>query len=321
VLRSLAPDMAGLRLHQQGSMLRILMRDVLLLSRPGGPWPEISALAEASLVHAHVLLGLDQQLTIIGYGKFGGRELGYGADVDAVLFGEDPAPAEALSRALAQNVADGGVFPLDTRLRPEGVNGPLVSSLGNFEHYFSSGRAQVWEGQALTKARAICGPLTREFSATADVLWRNVGRRTDLFEQIGAMLQRVQRERGSAEVEGPCFKTGAGGLVAAEFTTQALQLRHGVPEANTLAALELLRDGKWLAADDYDALAAGYRFLRGMEACLRRDENKAVSSLPTAEADLRRLGRRLGFAGAADFQQAHRDARSAIARVAKKILG
>jgi glutamate-ammonia-ligase adenylyltransferase len=321
VLRSGAPDIAALRLHQQGSMLRILMRDVLALNKPGGSWPEVSAIAEASLIHAHELLGLGQQLTIIGYGKFGGRELGYGADVDAVLIGEDPAPAEALSRALAQSVAEGGLFPLDTRLRPEGVNGPLVSSLGNLEHYFTSGRAQVWEGQALTKARAICGPLTHEFTSIAEVLWRNVGRRPDLFEQIAAMLQRVQRERGSAEVDGPHFKTGAGGLVAAEFTTQALQLRHGVPEPNTLRALEQLRDGNWLAANDHDALAEGYRFLREMEACLRRAENKAVSSLPTAEVDLRRLGRRLGFAGAEDFQAAHRQARTSIARIAKQILG
>jgi [glutamine synthetase] adenylyltransferase / [glutamine synthetase]-adenylyl-L-tyrosine phosphorylase len=153
------------------------------------------------------------------------------------------------------------------------------------------------------------------------VLWRNVGRRPDLFEQISAMLLRVQRERGSTEIDGPHFKTGAGGLVAAEFTTQALQLRHGVPEPNTLRALEQLRDGNWLAANDHDALAEGYHFLREMEACLRRDENKAVSSLPTAEVDLRRLGRRLGFAGAADFHEAHRQARTSIARIAKQILG
>jgi glutamate-ammonia-ligase adenylyltransferase len=316
-----ATDMAALRLHQQGSMLRIFMRDVLALNKPVGPWPEITAIAEASLIHAHAMLGLEPHVTVIGYGKFGGGELGYGADVDVVLIGEDPVPAEALSRAFSQNIADGGLFPLDTRLRPEGVNGPLVSSLANFEHYFTSGRAQVWEGQALTKARAICGPRSEAFTASAEKLWRNVGNRPDLIDHIRAMLQRVERERGSSGIDSAHFKTGAGGIVAAEFATQALQLRHGMPETNTLLALAKLREANHVSAEDHDALAGGYQFLREIEACLRREDNKAVSMLPAAEADLRRLGTRLGFAGTSDFLAAHSDARTAVARVARKILG
>ncbi len=320
-LRSGSPDIAALRLHQQGALLRILMRDVLELNRSAGPWPEISALAEASLIHAHALLELGPHLTIVGYGKFGGRELGYGADVDAVLIGEDPAAAEALTRALAKSVAEGGVFPLDTRLRPEGVNGSLVSSLANFERYFTSGRAQVWEAQALTKSRAICGPLADAFTSTAQTLWRSAGQRSDLREQIAAMLERVRRERGASEIDGPHFKTGPGGLMAAEFATQALQLRHGVWETNTLQALDLLRDTGHIAPGNQKRLATSYRFLRRLESCLRRDNNTPVSSLPVAEPDLLRLARRLAFATTAEFQQAHRSAREAIAEIARGILG
>ena len=319
-LRSHAPDIAALRLHQQGAMLRVLMRDVLGLNHPGGSWPEISALAEASLRHAHALLGLGESLTIVGYGKFGGRELGYGADVDAVFIGDDPAPAEALTRALAKSVAEGGVFPLDIRLRPEGVNGPLVCSLANFAQYFSSGRAQVWEAQALTKSRAICGPMAGAFAERSRELWRQAARRPDLFAQITSMLDRVRRERGLGEIDGPQFKTGPGGLMAAEFATQALQLRHDVWEPNTMDALQQLHAGGWLPPGDKDRLTTAYRFLRRMESCLRRDENKAVSTLPSSASDLRRLARRMAFATTAEFQAVHRSAREAIGEIARRIL-
>ena len=320
-LRSGNQDFAALRLHQQGALLRILMRDVLGLIGVVGPWLEISAVAEASLIHAHGLLDLGPHLTIVGYGKFGGRELGYGADVDAILIGDDPAPAEALTRALAKSVAEGGVFPLDTRLRPEGVNGSLVSSLANFERYFSSGRAQVWEAQALTKSRAIFGPKAQEFTALAQTLWRTAGQRPDLLGQIAAMLDRVRRERGAGEIDGPHFKTGPGGLMSAEFATQALQLRQGVWEPNTLQALDQLRAGGWIPPGPAERLASSYRFLRQVESCMRRDGNTAISSLPLEEPDRFRLARRLGFPTTAQFQQAHRAARESIAEITRGILG
>src|SRR5439155_2206704 len=130
---------------------------------------------------------------------------------------------------------EGAVFPIDPRLRPEGISGLLASPIETYEAYFQ-GRAQLWEAQALTKSRPVSGPLQGEFAAWSRETWRRFGRRRDLFGQIRAMHARIVRERGGGDdlLE---FKTGIGGLMELEFLTQALQMRHDVWETNTIRAL------------------------------------------------------------------------------------
>src|SRR5204863_3302593 len=201
-----------IRAYRQRQTLRIIMRDVLNVAEPAVIFEELSDLAEACLSFINKILGGDN-LTIIALGKFGGRELSYGADLDVLFIGEDTRAAQNLVSAMTQPSAEGMIASLDARLRPDGEKGPLVASLAAYESYYRE-RAQLWEIHALTRARAVSGPLTQPYIETAQDIWREVGKQSDLFAKIDNMLERIQRERGSGE-DFLDFKTGTGGMIGA----------------------------------------------------------------------------------------------------------
>src|ERR1041385_8686780 len=93
--------------------------------------------------------------------------------------------------------------------RPGGKKVILSCSITAYEAYYQT-RAQLWEAQALTRARPIAGPLQNEFMELAKQVWHVAGQRPDLFYQINAMLERIRRDRGSAAGDLD-FKTGLGG--------------------------------------------------------------------------------------------------------------
>ena len=136
---------------------------------------------------------------------------------------------------MGQSSAEGRLAPLDARLRPDGEKGPLVCSLETFRTYYES-RAQFWELQSLTRARAISGPLRFEFEALARELWRAAGGRSDLMGQIENMLIRIANERGSGN-DFFDFKTGIGGMIEGEFLVQALQMQSRIWEPNFFSAV------------------------------------------------------------------------------------
>ncbi len=320
ILRSHANDLTRLRQQQQGALLRIVMRDVLGLAGADPPFAEISQLAEASVLRALEILGLGERVTILGLGKLGGAELSYGADLDVVLLGDDTQAAELLTRSLARTAVGGALFPLDARLRPEGANGPLVCSFAQYASYFRGGRAQHWERQALTKARVIAGARREEASVLLDTLWREGAGHGESRREIRAMLARVIRERSDSDVAGPHFKTGPGGLMAIEFAVQALQMTHTFAEPNTRQAIKGIIERGFLDESEGSGLAMAYTFLRRIESSLRREENKSVSTLPAAEEDRARLGRRLDFDSPAQLLEASRAARAVAARATARIL-
>src|SRR6184192_4774467 len=167
------------RAYRQRQLLRIILRDVLGLASPAATFAELSDVAEACLVFMARLLG-SEELTIIALGKFGGREISYGADLDVLFVGDEIRPAQNLTIAMAQPTAEGNIWALDARLRPEGEKGPLVCSLETYESYYAS-RAQPWELQALTRARAVSGPLQDEFMKIAKRAWSRACQDADVF--------------------------------------------------------------------------------------------------------------------------------------------
>ena len=177
-------------------------------------------------------------MTIIALGKFGGREISYGADLDVLFVGEDIRAAQNLMTAMAQSTSEGNIWALDARLRPEGEKGPVVCSLETFESYYAS-RAQLWELQALTRARAVSGPLQNEFIAIAKAAWCRAGQDVDLFMKIDGMVERIRQERGSGS-DFRDLKTGTGGIIEAEFVVQALQMRANIWEQNWERAVDEL---------------------------------------------------------------------------------
>jgi glutamate-ammonia-ligase adenylyltransferase len=266
----------------------------------------------------HVLLGL---------GKLGGRELSYHSDLDLILIyegdGRTAPPPEATRfdrfeltdnfhffTDLAQRIIKttsyqgpmGRLYQVDMRLRPTGKSGSLVIPLAEFERYYEGGQAQLWERQALTRARVVYG----DASFARDVLraveagaygspWR-----PELAGEIFAMRERMEASRPERDL-----KRGFGGIVDVEFLVQLLQLKYGGANAalrfpNTWQALEVLAEAGMLTPNESSTLKDGYDFLRLVESRLRIVHNRSLDELPEDPDDLEKLARRLGCAATAE---------------------
>lgn len=301
------------RAYRRAQLLRIGLRDVLAFANLREMQSEYSALAEACLLFVQEQLGFADELTIVAMGKFGGRELSYGADLDVIFIGENAKAAAEIIRAMTEPTAEGAVYGIDARLRPEGDAGPLVCTLASYQAYFEK-RAQVWEAQALTKARPVSGPLQQEYLTLAQKVWGTCGARSDLFAHVSAMHVRVVKERAGADdfLE---FKTGRGGLMHLEFFTQAHQMRVRVWQPNTLDALAALAERGIIESSAVAKLSQSYILLRRFEAVLRRMDDKGVSTLPREESEQVRLAIRCGYTHRDLFLADYRQARDSIAEL------
>jgi len=307
-----------LRVYRQTQLLRILLRDVLGLADLPALFAEQSALAEACLIFVNRVHENESDLTIIALGKFGGGEIGYGADLDVLFVGDDVRAAQQLVVAMAQPTAEGSIATLDARLRPEGEKGNLACSLRAYEAYYET-RAQLWEAQALTRARPVAGPLQDQFMDLAHRVWRKAAQRDDLYSQIDGMLQRIRHERGSA-ADLLDFKTGTGGVIEAEFLVQALQMRADIWNPQTMGALRELTTKGLLREEEAALVKKSYEYLRLIELALRRWENKSVSSLPADETEQRKLAQRIGADSLDSFGRRYREARESIHAVYSRYL-
>jgi len=334
-----AEFLRGLRLYRNREYLRIGTRDLLALATLEETVQELSYLAEAAVQVAYEYVrgqlrkeygeavigeGASQRplgFVVFGMGKFGGEELNFSSDIDLIyLYENDAGPttggskggteprtffthlAQRLTRTLSDLVAGGRVFRVDLRLRPDGMNGPIVNSLPNTLLYYESW-GQTWERAALLKARPVAGrrELGEQFlrDASPFVFRRYLDFST--IEDIKEMKARVERTlqgRGRSPLN---VKLGRGGIREIEFIVQALQLIHAgkdphVRERSTLPALDRLVEGKYLAATDRDVLRDAYRFLRQVEHKLQILQDRQTHTLPSDDAGLRALARRLRMA-------------------------
>ncbi|MGI8481397.1 MAG: bifunctional [glutamate--ammonia ligase]-adenylyl-L-tyrosine phosphorylase/[glutamate--ammonia-ligase] adenylyltransferase [Chthoniobacterales bacterium] len=309
----------ALRVYRHAQSLRILLRDVLALADLPTILREQTALAEACLLFVNRLRGNEDDLTIIALGKFGGGEISYGADLDVVFIGQDIRAAQRLMVAMAQSTAEGAIFTLDPRLRPDGEKGPLACSLASLESYYRT-RAHLWEIQALTRARPITGPDQDGFLKIAKEVWQHAGQRPDLCAQIHSMLERIRRDRGTGS-DIRDFKTGVGGIVEAEFLVQGVQMRAGCWSASMHEAIERLAGHNLLTKSEAGGLTESYAFLRRVESALRRFDNKSVSNVPAGELEQRQLAARMGLANPDVFVDRYRNARETIhAAYARHVL-
>jgi len=254
-------------------------------------------------------------LAIVGMGKLGGMEMTYLSDLD-VVFVYDP-PVEEVGRfsiheiftRLAHRVisilttptSEGTVYAMDTRLRPSGNQGPLVSSISSFRDYHRTA-SQLWEKQALIKARPVTGPKALSDQITAIV--RDCILRTELSDDD---LQEIARLRGRMESELALedelhvdLKTGHGGLVDVEFFVQANILKHAWRKPailchNTLEALATMLNEGLISQETFHSLDSGYRFLSNLEDRLRLMEHRSVDRFPLVGEKLRGLALRLGY--------------------------
>lgn len=255
------------------------------------------------------------EFLVVGMGKLASRELAYGSDLD-VIFLYDGADEDTLLAAqdyfvrLAQKsiwalrtrTAAGFCYDIDTRLRPSGNQGMLVTSLRAFERYHDSS-AQVWEHQALLRARPVAGS-QRLGSAFETLRRRILGKPlpTNLGEEVHRVRLRMEAELAQETAQRHDFKTGRGGMQDIETVVQYLQLQHGaarpelfdlVPVATHLERLERLG---FLDAPDARVLIDGWEFLQRLSGRLRIVENRSMSDLDEERGDLDALARGLGYA-------------------------
>ncbi len=245
-----------LRRAFHAELFRILVRDLGGQLRVEQVADELSALADAIIGKALAWAWDDLPrrhreqpcFAVIAYGKLGGKELGYGADLDVVFLYDDDAP-EAAERygALARKLVwwltavtpAGGLFEIDTRLRPNGNAGLLVTSLAAFAEYQlgrGSNAAWTWEHQALTRARFCAGDarLGARFEAIRAQVLGMPRDAAALRAEVEAMRRRVAEGHPN---RGELFdlKHDTGGMVDVEFAVQALVLEHAAAYPQLLA--------------------------------------------------------------------------------------
>jgi len=175
---------------------------------------------------------------------------------------------------------------------------PITAYRDYFEH-----RAQFWEMQALTKARALFGPELEPLRSTVTAIWMRAGESPDLKQQIHKMYYRIMKERVKGD-DVTHFKTGKGGLIGIEFLVQYLQMKNCIMETNTLGAIDRL--GSLLDGGERDILRSTYIFLRRIESLLRRASNSSVSQLPSRKEELRALAHRLELQNEYELLEVHR---------------
>lgn len=278
-------QMDALRRFKQVQTLRLLAQDVAGRLTLEALSDHLSYLADTLLNEtlARCWAGLktrhrdEARFAVIGYGKLGGKELGYASDLDLVfLYDDDDARAQEVYARLAQRINTwlgtltpaGMLYETDLRLRPDGASGLLVSSTAAFRDY-QLHHAWVWEHQALTRARFVCGDAA--IGAAFEALRREVlGLPRDAATLRQEVLTMREKMRAGHVNDSELFdlKHDRGGIVDVEFCVQYLVLLHCAahPEladnVGNIALLKRAGAAGLIPADLASAAADAYRELR-----------------------------------------------------------
>src|SRR5580658_7853487 len=328
-----AQFMAALRRWRRAEFARIAWRDLAGWASLEETLADLSRAADLALCLAHefALRGLTarygqprseaqvlQQLIIVAMGKLGGGELNFSSDIDLVLLypqGGDTDGAnsisnqefftrlgQALIRLLEQPTADGFVFRVDLRLRPNGDSGPVVSNAAALEDYLQL-HGRDWERYAWVKARAVTnqsGYAELFRSAIQPFVYR---RYLDfgVFDSLREMKALIEREVQRRELADH-IKLGDGGIREIEFIVQSFQLIRGgqdrrLQTTSLQQALVLLVGAKLLPVDAVARLDAAYVFLRRLENRLQMRADQQVHQLPKDPHARARIAAAMGAAG------------------------
>ena len=318
-----------------GAALQIALRELQVTPEGAGP-------AETEETAGEKLL---TRIAVIGMGRLGGAENGFGSDADVMFVHE---PLEGVDEDAAQEQAARIVnrtlallkqpvkpairaerpLEVDADLRPEGKQGAIVRSLDSYRSYYERW-AETWEFQALTRARPIAGneELGRAFVELIDPYRYPAAFAPEQVQQIRRMKARVENERmphGADRTRQ--LKLGRGGLSDVEWLVQLVQLRHahavpGLRTTSTLSALNAAVEAGLVEAADAEILSGawllatkirGGNVLRGV---------RQSDTLPSGRDDLEAIARWCGYpAGSAraleeDYLRQTRNARKVYERL------
>jgi glutamate-ammonia-ligase adenylyltransferase len=258
---------------------------------------------------------LPTRFAVIGVGRFGGYELGYGSDAD-VLFVHEPregvdeqeaaraanSVVAEMRRLLQLPTADPPLL-IDADLRPEGRNGPLVRTLASYEAYYRRW-SLTWESQALLRARPMAGDaeLGAAFVELADPLrYPRQGLGDDAVRDIRRLKARMESERMPRGADPTLHtKLGRGGLSDVEWTVQLLQMRHGAAEpalrtTRTREALAAARAAGLLTEDDARTLDEAWVLATRVRNGVMLVRGRAGDTFPADARELAAVGRYLGY--------------------------
>lgn len=344
-LRQAITTARSLRRHE---MLRVACADLLGAMEVRETCQALSsvwaAVLEASLDAAQ--RGASEEpvarITVIGMGRLGGGELGYGSDAD-VLFVCEPyrgvsdteavryatGIASTVSRLLGAPSQD-PPLKVDADLRPEGRNGPLVRTLESYRAYYAKW-AEVWEAQALLRARQVAGDaeLGARFIEMIDpVRYPEHGIDEPSVREVRRIKARVDTERrprgGDAWAH---TKLGPGGLGDVEWTAQLMQLRHahefpGLRRVSTVETISALAEAGILDGDDAEVLRDGWLLATKVRNAATLVRGKPVDTVPSSGKDLAAVASVLGYSPVEDpgefldnYRRITRRARTVVERV------
>ncbi|MEU0069211.1 bifunctional [glutamine synthetase] adenylyltransferase/[glutamine synthetase]-adenylyl-L-tyrosine phosphorylase [Streptomyces sp. NPDC006332] len=290
-----------------------------LVDRVGGAVSDLTAATLAGTLRAVVrdTWGdtLPTRFAIIGVGRFGGHELGYGSDADVLFVHE---PREGVEEREASQAANKVVSEMrrllqipsadppllvDADLRPEGKSGPLVRTLKSYEAYYRRW-ALVWEAQSLLRAEHVAGDeeLGRRFIELIDPLrYPAAGLGDDAVREIRRLKARMESERMPRGADPKLHtKLGPGGLSDVEWTVQLLQMRHaaqlpGLRTTRTRAALTAARTADLLTTEDAATLDEAWVLATRVRNAVMLVRGRAGDTFPSEPRELAAVGRYLGY--------------------------
>ena len=352
-----------LRLARQKFMLLTAYRDINGLADLKEVTTGITLFAEKAIEISIEALRIDMRplvgeplsadgvyvpLMVVGMGKLGGRELNVSSDIDLVFIYEDEGDTQGglksishhewytrlgkkLISLLSELTADGFVFRVDMRLRPNGDSGPLVCSLGMLEEYFSV-QGREWERYAWIKGRMVYPPennpiYPRLFKGLQDLVRPFVYRRYLDFGVIAAIrelhgqIQQEAEKRSLAHPERAAdIKLGRGGIREIEFMAQMFQLVRGGQDPGlrirpTLEVLSAVYERQLLSKTDLTQLTQAYDYLRRLEHRLQYWEDAQTHHLPSDDISQERLARSMNHASLEEFRVTLANHRAHVAQL------
>ena len=345
-----------IRRFRNSEIFRIGINDIFGELEPADISEQITYTADICLIKAYEigiqelekrfgLPGNNSRFAVIGLGKFGGNELIYSSDLDIIFVysvsGETSGPkvisnheffaklGQRIITTLSVVTKEGVAFKVDTRLRPSGSSGPLCTSEDAFIRYHKE-TAQIWEKQAMLKARFIAG--NPEFgSRILHEIQEHIYAKPPVNDDLKELYRIRQRMEIEIAKEGGGrynIKVGKGGLVDIEFAVQILQLKFGketpsIRESNTINAIEVLKRAGIISEADYTALKEAYKFYRFLENRLRIVQNRTEGDIVKDTPELLALAKRIGYKDGADKKllQDYLNQTNIVRDIYKRIIG
>jgi len=279
VFRLLAQDIAGLQTVERLADHLTQLADIVVKTTLDLCW--------AKLKDRHPHPEQPPKFAVIAYGKLGGKELGYGSDLDLVFVHNDPEPdigalyarlGQRMSTWMGSQTSAGILFETDLRLRPNGDAGMMVSEIEAFRDY-QLNKAWAWEHQALTRARFCAGDaeLGARFEAIRIEILRQPRDLAKLKEEVLSMRKRMLDSHASNSEEFFDLKQDPGGLIDVEFIVQYLILGYAhqherlCGNLGNIALLGIAAELGLIPADLAEATRVAYREYRRLQHAFRLD--------------------------------------------------